>query len=436
MKRFSEISLIICHFSLWAIIGMLLPNSLIAQSTFNRHYATQAVDHRLLQENPAIADNRLAIEAFINNFQLQENLVPITIPVVFHVIQRAESDPITKDQLLIQLAALNRDFAGQLIPSPSQTVQAEGFALQQAVDIGIQFCLAQSTAETGSKEGIVYKISEQNWTTDDALKSEATGGLFPWNPNQYLNIWIADLGDNLTGYAQMPGGPAVTDGIVLHPRFLASKEVSNANHLGRVLTHLMGSYLGLYELWQPNCQDDFCADTPIHNAPNLGCEDYKHISFCPPHQAEMTMNFMDIGTAACEPYMFTLDQSKRMHAILNGEGPRATLATGASSTICANEVATQRNAETSLAKRTEEVLKVQLHPNPAQTDFTLAVISPITKAVEVVIYDNLGQVHYETALITSEKLRINTASWQSGIYYVFIRADQQAQTHQLVILPK
>jgi len=67
---------------------------------------------------------------------------------------------------------------------------------------------------------------------------------------------------------------------------------------------------------------------------------------------------------------------------------------------------------------------------------TLAVISPITKAVEVVIYDNLGQVHYETALITSEKLRINTASWQSGIYYVFIRADQQAQTHQLVILPK
>lgn len=410
--------------------------SSFAQSNYLQ-FATQTVEQRLLTADATLPARKQAIETYINNFNLQENLAPITIPVVFHVLQSATSTPITKEQLLAQIAALNQDFAGQLIPTASLTAQAADFVSQQALDIGIQFCLAQSIQETGSIEGIVYKTSEQNWTTDDALKSETSGGLSPWNPNHYLNIWIADLADNITGYAQMPGGPIATDGIVIHTQFLTSQAASK-NHLNRIFSHLMGSYLGLYELWQPNCRDDFCADTPIHNAPNFGCEAYKHISFCPPHQAEMTMNFMDMGTTECTPYMFTLDQSKRMHAILSSGGPRAGLISGALTSICSEELvensATQRSTLTS-SKISEAALQVQLNPNPAQTDFSLTLSSTITSAAEVVVYNNLGQLHYEASLVIPTKLNVSTQNWATGIYYIFIRVGQQAQTHQLVILP-
>ena len=33
--------------------------------------------------------------------------------------------------------------------------------------------------------------------------------------SRYLNLWVCNLGGGLLGYAQFPGGPASTDGVVI-----------------------------------------------------------------------------------------------------------------------------------------------------------------------------------------------------------------------------
>jgi len=44
---------------------------------------------------------------------------------------------------------------------------------------------------------------------------ERHGGLDAWPADRYLNIWVCPLSGGLLGYAQFPGGLAVTDGVVI-----------------------------------------------------------------------------------------------------------------------------------------------------------------------------------------------------------------------------
>jgi hypothetical protein len=126
----------------------------------------------------------------------------------------------------------------------------------------------------------------------------------------------------------MPGGPSATDGIVLDYRFLGSLGTVKAPYdQGKTLTHLVGNYLGLNDLWgNGHCADDLVDDTPPHNAPNFGCPGYRHISTCDDNPVEMTMNFMDNTDDACM-YMFTAGQVRRMRAALGESGPGQVFAT-------------------------------------------------------------------------------------------------------------
>jgi hypothetical protein len=56
--------------------------------------------------------------------------------------------------------------------------------------------------------------------TPDGVKFAVQGGADAWDANRYLNLWVChDLQDasgrSLLGYAQFPGGPAATDGVVI-----------------------------------------------------------------------------------------------------------------------------------------------------------------------------------------------------------------------------
>ena len=48
-----------------------------------------------------------------------------------------------------------------------------------------------------------------------ANSTAATGGADPWPADRYLNLWVCNLAGGLLGYAQFPGGPARTDGVVI-----------------------------------------------------------------------------------------------------------------------------------------------------------------------------------------------------------------------------
>ena len=55
-----------------------------------------------------------------------------------------------------------------------------------------------------------------------------------YDPANYLNIWICNIGGGILGYAQFPGGSAATDGVVIGPNFFGSSAgsvvVTTARH--------------------------------------------------------------------------------------------------------------------------------------------------------------------------------------------------------------
>ena len=167
-----------------------------------------------------------------------------------------------------------------------------------------------------------------------------------WDPTRYFNIWLADLGGGLLGYAQFPsssglpglntnGGNANTDGVVVTSSSVGS--VANPSsggpyNLGRTLTHEVGHWLGLRHIWGDSSactNDDFCADTPDATNSNGGCPT---VDSCPSDGlgADMVENYMDYSNDACLN-TFTADQKTRIQAVLANSPRRMELAT---STVC------------------------------------------------------------------------------------------------------
>ena len=276
-----------------------------------RRFATQEVRERLMAEQPAYRESRRNIERQTAQFQKKGRPGTVSIPVLFHIVYNGKDERISEDQVQSQLEALKRDFG----PPPAEfrhpADSLEGFA-DRAADPGIEFCLAAVTMPGSSTPGIHYVRSEnKGWKTDDAIKSAKTGGADVITPENILNVWVTRLEEGVSGYAQMPGGPLSTDGIVIDYRFFGMRGTALAPYdEGKTLTHLLGNYLGLFDIWgdgSSHCSDDDVEDTPIHNAPNFRCAGYKHVSTCPGNPVEMTMNFMDNTDDAC---MYIQSQTK------------------------------------------------------------------------------------------------------------------------------
>ena len=121
------------------------------------------------------------------------------------------------------------------------------------------------------------------------MKSQEKGGARAVLPDKLINIWISDLDPNIGSYATSPFQDVEDAGIVIDQRLFGKEQKS--------LTHLMGNYLGLKDLWHEYepCGDDLVSDTPISNAPNRGKPKFKHITTCVRNRLvpEMTMNYMD-----------------------------------------------------------------------------------------------------------------------------------------------
>lgn len=249
----------------------------------------------------------------------------VTIPVVFHIVYNTTAQNISDAQCLAQLSQLNLDYSktntdASLIPSAFATV---------AANTNIQFCLAQRDPNGAATTGIERRSSTvTSWSTNDAVKSYASGGLNAWPSTGYLNIWVCNLSGGVLGYAQFPGGAAATDGVVLLYSSIGSMlrpGTAASYNLGRTATHEVGHWLNLRHIWgDANCGNDQVNDTPTHNAANYGCPAYPHYSTCTGTPVEMTMNYMDYTDDACM-YMFSAGQSSRMNALFATGGARIGL---------------------------------------------------------------------------------------------------------------
>ena len=161
---------------------------------------------------------------------------------------------------------------------------------------------------------------------NDNIKFNSQGGSDVISPENYLNIWVGNIGGGILGYAQFPGGSNSTDGVVIDTDYFGTNGTATSPFdKGRTGTHEVGHWLNLRHIWgDGRCnRDDFVSDTPKSDRPNYGCPNYP-TNHC--RSADMTMNYMDYTNDACMQ-MFSNGQKDRMRALFVEGGPRASFYT-------------------------------------------------------------------------------------------------------------
>jgi hypothetical protein len=165
----------------------------------------------------------------------------------------------------------------------------------------------------------------------DDVKSSTTGGADPWPGDDYLNLWVCnelrdEIGRVILGYAQFPGGPPTTDGVVIANFCFGKNGTAQPpfDH-GRTATHEIGHWLDLRHIWgdgRGSCSgSDLVDDTPIQADATFHLPTFPQISCNNAPNGNMFMNYMDY-TDDAGMFMFTNGQSRRMDACL--EGARAS----------------------------------------------------------------------------------------------------------------
>lgn len=274
--------------------------------------------NQIAESKAATAQAREALEN--NNY---EGVLPvITIPTVVHVVYANAQQDISDAQVLSQIDILNEDF--RATNADISIVDAQFTSI--IADSEIEFCLATVDPQGNTTDGINRVATTTNgFDFGTNVKDPADGGVAPWDPSSYMNIWVCNLGGGLLGYATPPGGPPSEDGIVcLFSAFGDTGFVNPPYDLGRTATHEIGHYLSLAHPWGNfgGCSDDDgIADTPVSEGPYFGCPSIGGGSTSCNSQ-DCFYVFMDYCDDACL-VMFSEGQKADMVATLNTD--RASL---------------------------------------------------------------------------------------------------------------
>ncbi|MFN8237004.1 MAG: M43 family zinc metalloprotease [Chitinophagales bacterium] len=247
----------------------------------------------------------------------------ITIPVVFHIIHYGEAigkgRNISDAQILSQLQVLNEDFRKLNANAANTPVVFKPLA----ADCEVEFCLVLQDPQGNPTSGI-NRINGGR-SSFDYYQMEALKSTIAWDPNQYLNFYVADITNIALGYSTFPATPLpINDGIVCDYRTIGRAPANPFTNFyggvyngGRTATHEIGHWLNVFHIWGDDgtmCNGtDLVNDTPNQGGPNFGCPMFPVISCTNYPNGDMFMNFMDYSDDPCMN-MFSTGQKARMSA--------------------------------------------------------------------------------------------------------------------------
>lgn len=300
-----------------------------AQAPSRRTCAQMVVHELLVETKPEYRERRLKAEeqtrqSIDSGQALRVTAKLIMLPVVVHVVHQTPEQNISDAQVKSQIDVLNRDYRAKNTDIRKVPPVWKSLVL----DANVQFALATKDPAGNPTSGITRTATTVDaFGADDTVKAKGTGGVEAWPADRYLNMWVCNLGGGLLGYAQFPGGPAKTDGVVvLYSAFGTRRGAIAPFNKGRTATHEVGHFLGLRHIWgdKNDCTgNDFVADTPPARQANTGKPAFPHITCNNGPSGDMFMNYMDYVDDDAM-FMFTTGQVARMNATL--AGPRKKLA--------------------------------------------------------------------------------------------------------------
>jgi hypothetical protein len=281
-----------------------------AEPPLRRQCGAMAAHFLLLEKFPAFRAAQMRLEGATSKRReegLDKRTSIVTIKTHVHVVYNTAEQNISTAQINSQFATMNKDFRAT---NPDRSSTPSAFA-GLVTDARIQFKLAQVTRT---------KTTKASFSTDDGVKKASTGGIAPITPKTHLNIWVCPLSGGLLGYAQFPGGPAASDGVVVNYQAFGTTGTAKAPfNKGRTATHEVGHYLNLRHIWgdTPDCSgSDMVADTPNAAGPNFGSPTFPVITCNNGPNGDMFMNYMDYTDDAAM-FMFTAQQVIRMRTALD-----------------------------------------------------------------------------------------------------------------------
>lgn len=372
-----------------------------------------------------------------------------TIQVVFHIVYNQDIQNISDDVILEQMVKLNQDYRRL---NPDAILTRDEF-LPVAADAHIEFELAQFDPEGNPSNGITHNLTERAGfvldffsleNTLDEVKSSETGGVNPWDPTRYLNIWVCNIMD--TGFGQIfgisypplnaPNWPVeyyeaslAVSGVVMHYTCpgpnnpTATIDGYDFNDGGRTLTHEVGHFLGLRHIWGDAYFNGCSVDDGILDTPNCFAQDNfvcnHNINSCSgeiPNLPDMVENYMDYSGDDCMN-IFTREQVDMMRWVLTNLRP--DLVEGQFVSVPLVSVGDQ----------------VEVYPNPATDQINFACSENLLGTV-LFLYDSRGLI-VDSFRIISTKQNTSVAHIPAGVYYLSAGIEKpNFKTQRLFIAPQ